>query len=448
MPSNVASQFSSDVVAYIADETLPLARRQLVVYQFGDPLTLPKGRGTTYTASRYNRIPLPYAPLSETVPPPGQTMTITQVTATASQWGDKVTISDVAEMTVYHPLFEKAMELVALQIAETMERNTFVALMAGTQINYVNTRGARASLVAGDVLNPHEINRVTGSLFTLGAPRFMGDEQTDTKLKADAGGAKASSDPRSMPHYTAVIHPLVAQDMRENASVVQAWSYSDINRLYNYELGEFGGVRFTFSNMVPTFTGVAQINPVAGTNGSLATGNYFVVVTASDTTNQYESRIYQVSASTAVTGPNGSLSVTLPALPGFTFSVYVGTTSSPTNLGLCPVSGPTVGPLQGQATQLAPNQTVVITGTGASQTPPAAPATGVTVYPTFVFGRGAYGQVVLDDVKYSYLSQADKSDVLNQLRIIGWKCFYGTLIQNQSFFARVESTSAFSSAFG
>ena len=153
MPSNVASQFSSDVVAYIADETLPLARRQLVVYQFGDPLTLPKGRGTTYTASRYNRIPLPYAPLSETVPPPGQTMTITQVTATASQWGDKVTISDVAEMTVYHPLFEKAMELVALQIAETMERNTFVALMAGTQINYVNTRGARASLVAGDVLS-------------------------------------------------------------------------------------------------------------------------------------------------------------------------------------------------------------------------------------------------------------------------------------------------------
>lgn len=447
MATNSASSFSADVEAYIADKTLPLARRQLVAYQFGDPLTLPKGRGTTYTATRFNRVPLPFAPLSEGVPPSGQTMSISQVSATAQQWGDKVTITDVAEMTIKHPLFQKAIELVALQISETLERNTFNNLMAGTQVNYVNTRGSRASLVAGDVLNPHELNRASGALLTLGAPRFMGDELTDTKLKADAGGAKASSDPRSMPHYTAIVHPLVAQDLRENATIVTAWSYSDLNRLYNYELGEWGGIRFTMSNMVPTFTGVAQINPAAGTNGSLATNNYFIIVTASDTQNQYESRVYQVSASTAVVGPTGSLSVVLPALSGFTYNIYIGTTASPTNLALC-ASGPTSGPMQGQATQLAPGTTVTLTGTGVAQTPPAAPATGVTVYPTFVFGRGAYGQVQLDDVKYSYLTGADKSDPLNQLRIVGWKCMYGTLIENQQFFCRIEGTSAFSTTFG
>jgi len=447
MTTNSASSFSSDVEAYIAEKTLPLARRQLVAYQFGDPLTLPKGRGTTYTATRFNRVPLPFAPLSEGVPPAGQAMTISQVNAQAQQWGDKVTITDVAEMTIKHPLFQKAIELVALQIAETLERNTFNSLMAGTQVNYVNTRGSRAALVAGDVLNPHEVNRASGALFTLGAPRFMGDEQTDTKIKADAGGARASKDPRSMPHYTSIMHPLVAQDMRENSTVVTAWSYSDLNRLYNYELGEWGGIRFCMSNMVPTFTGVAQINPTAGTSGSLATGNYFIVVTASDTQNQYESRIYQVSASTAVVGPTGSLSVVLPALPGFTFNVYIGTTSSPTNLGLC-AAGPTSGPMQGQAVQLSPGQTVTITALGTAQTPPAAPATGLTVYPTFVFGRGAYGQVMLSDVQYSYLTGADKSDPLNQLRIVGWKAMYGTLIQNQQFFMRIESLSAFSTTFG
>ena len=52
MPVNYSASFQSDVEAYIADKTLPLARRQLVVYQFGDPLELPKGRGTTYTATR------------------------------------------------------------------------------------------------------------------------------------------------------------------------------------------------------------------------------------------------------------------------------------------------------------------------------------------------------------------------------------------------------------
>lgn len=447
MATNTAGQFQSDIEAYIADKTLPLARRQLVVYQFGDPLTLPKGRGTTYTATRYLRVPLPYAPLSEGVPPIGETMSIQQVSATAQQWGDKVTITDVAELTIKHPLFKKAIELVGLQISETLERNTFNNLMGGTQINYVNSRGARASLTSGDVLNIHEVNRIVGTLYTTGAPRFMGDEQTDEKISADAGQSAAGGNPRGRPHYTAVIHPLVEQDMRENSTVVQAWSYSDVNKLYNDELGELGGVRFCRSNMVPSWVGVAQVNGTAGNAGSLATGTYYVQVTASDTQNQYESRIYQVSGSVAVTGPNGSISVTLPTVAGFSFNVYIGTTTSPANLGLCAV-GPVSGPLQGQATQLAGGQTVTITGTGVAQTPPAAPATGVTVYPCFVFGRGAYGQVMLDDVRISYLKDADKSDPLNQLRIVGWKVFYGTLIQNQQFFARIECASAFSATFG
>ena len=447
MATNQASSFSADIENYIADKTLPLARRQLVAYQFGDPLRLPKGRGTTYTATRYLRVPLPYAPLSEGVPPVGETMSIQQVSATAQQWGDKITITDVAELTIKHPLFVKATELTALQIAETLERNTFNTLNSGTQVNYVNSRGSRASLTTGDVLNPHEVNRAYGALFTLGAPRYMGDEMTDTKLEADAGGEKASDSPRKMPHYVSIMHPLVAQDMRENSTVVTAWSYSDINRIYNYEVGEWGGIRFCLSNMVPTWTGIAQVNGTPGTAGSLPTGTYYIKVTGSDTQNQFESQLYQVSSSMSVTGPNGSISVTLPSTAGYTYNVYVGTANTTLNLGLT-TSGPTVGPQAGQAVQLAAGATVVITGVGAAQTPPAVPGTGFTVYPTYIIGRGAYGQVMLDDARFTYLKEADKSDPLNQLRVVGWKCFYGTLIQNQQFFMRIESLSAFSSTFG
>lgn len=447
MPVNAAASFSADIENYIADKTLPLARRQLVAYQFGDPLRLPKGRGTTYTATRYLRVPLPYAPLSEGVPPVGETMSIQQVSATAQQWGDKITITDVAELTIKHPLFVKATELTALQIAETLERNTFNTLNSGTQINYVNSRGSRASLTTGDVLNPHEVNRAYGALFTLGAPRYMGDEMTDTKLEADAGGEKASDSPRRMPHYVSLMHPLVAQDMRENSTVVTAWSYSDINRIYNYEVGEWGGIRFCLSNMVPTWTGIAQVNGTPGTAGNLATNTYYVKVTGSDTQNQFESQIYQVSSSMSVTGPNGSISVTVPSTAGFTYNVYVGIANTTLNLGLT-TSGPSIGPQAGQAVQIPAGATVVITGLGAVQTPPAAPGTGFTVYPTYILGRGAYGQVMLDDARFTYLKEADKSDPLNQLRVVGWKVFYGTLIQNNVFFMRIESLSAFSSSFG
>jgi hypothetical protein len=55
---------------------------------------------------------------------------------------------------------------------------------------------------------------------------------------------------------------------------------------------------------------------------------------------------------------------------------------------------------------------------------------------------------MLNDVKFSYLKDADKSDPLNQLRIVGWSCFYGTLLQNVAFAMRIESTSAFSATYG
>jgi hypothetical protein len=274
----------------------------------------------------------------------------------------------------------------------------------------------------------------------------MGDEITDMKIDADAGGAKASSNPRKMPHYVAVMHPLVIGDFRENQTVITAWSYSDLNRLYNYEAGEWGGIRFCKTNMVPSWTGFAQINPVAVAGGALAATNYFLVVTGQDSQNQYESAIYQVSASTAV-GANGALQFTTPNVPGFTYSAYIGTTNTPFNLGVS-AQGPLQGPLQGQATQLPPNTVVTVTALGAAQVPPAAPATGITVYPTFIFGRGAYAQVVLDNAKFTYLKEADKSDPLNQLRVVGWKNYYGTLISNAQFMMRVESTSAFSTAFG
>ena len=446
MANNVAGTFSSDIENYIADETLPLARRQLVAYQFGDPAELPNGRGTTYTASRYGRLPLPFTTLSEGVAPTGENMTIQQVSATMQQWGDKVTITDVAELTIKHPLFKKATELLALQVAETLERNCFNSLMAGTQVNYVNSRGSRGALVAGDVMDTNTVIRTNAALETIGAPRYMGDDQTNTKI--DAGRpSKAQDAPNKMPHYVAIMHTLVVADFRQNSDVRTAWSFSNANGLYNYEAGEWSGIRFCKTNMVPSFTGVAAIIPTAGTAGSLATNTYYFTVTASDTQNQYESRVYQVSTGIAVTGPNGSVSVVLPNIVGFTFNVYTGTTASPANLALS-ASGPTVGPLAGQATQLAPNQTVIITGTGVAQTPPAAPATGLTVYPTFVIGRGAYAQVMLDDVKFTYLTGADKSDPLNQLRVLGWKAFYGTLLVNQLFFARIESVSAYTSAFG
>ncbi len=443
--TNVAATFSADIEAFIQDEVEPLARRQLVAYQFGKPLKLDQHRGTTYTASRYERLPLPFAALQEGVAPAGSAMTVAQVSATAQQWGDRVIITDVANLTIKHPLFKMATDLVAMQQPETLERNTFNTLIAATQINYANGRANRAALVATDVMSPREVNRVVGSMEDYGVPHFNGDEREDMKI--DAGAYKPGKTPANMPHYVALIHPLPVQDMRESASVVNAWAQSDVNRLYNSELGEWGGARFCKSNMVPYWLGVALVTGTASAaGGSLATGSYFIQVTGAPSATSVERRIYQVSASISVTGPTGSISVVIPTLADYVFSVYIGTTSSPTNLGRS-ASGPATGALAGEATQLASGATVIITAVGAAQTPPAAPATGITVFPTIFIGKHSYGQVLLDDVEYHYLTGADKSDPLNQTRVVSWKVFYGSIILNQNFLVRVEHSSAFTPGY-
>ena len=448
---NVTSQFSGDYVPYLDKKILPLALKELSVYQFAEKKELPKGYGNTWIATRYQRIPLPFAPLAESVPPSGETMTIQQVQCVAQQWGDTVTVSDVAQITILHDPFQEAIRLIAMQQAETYERNVFNALMGTAQVNYVNSRGARASLVAGDVLDTTTVLRTTGALKTLGARRFMGPSNDNPKVDIGKGsGAMADKSPQSSPHYAAVCHTLIVADWSQNSTVILARSYSAVNRLYNYEIGEWGGCRFVDSNMVPTFTGIALVSGTPGVAGSLATSaTYNIIITGSDTQNQYESQIYQVSGNLSVTGPNGSISVTMPSTSGFTYSAYIGTSASPSNLAATSSGlAPTTGPLAGMATQIPAGSTIILTALGVAQTPPAAPATGITVYPTFVFGKGSYAVVTLQNVEHFMLSKADKSDPLNQRAVVGWKGFMGMVILNQQFLARIESVSAFSSTFG
>lgn len=445
-PGSSGQSLQNDIELHIASEVLRIAQRQLVAYQFGQPLKIEKNRGVQYTATRYERLPLPSAPLSEGVSAAGEAITIAQVTATAQQWGDLVRVTDVADMTIKHPLFKQAIRLIAIQQPETVERNVLNVLLTGTQVNYANSKTTRAGLLATDVMSPVEIGKIVGSLENFGAPVFNGDERVDMYKDADAK-SKASSRPDVMPHLVSLIHPLVAQDLRQNTTIATAWSYSDVNRLYNNDLGEWGGARFCKTNMMPYWTGVAQVNGVASTQGgALATGTYYIQLTASPIQTSVEQKIYQVSTSISVTGPTGSIAVTMPTLPGYVFNVYIGTSTSPTNLALS-YSGPALGPLTGQATQLASGAGIVLTGVGIAQTPPAAPATGVTVFPTLFFGQDAYGQVLLDDVEYYYLKGADKSDALNQTRVVSWKMFYGTIILNNAYMARVEAGSAFSPGY-
>ena len=359
----------------------------------------------------------------------------------------QVNITDVAVKTLMHNPFERAKNLSAIQLAETLDRNKVLTLMGSTQVNYVNSRGSRAALVAGDVLDPYTITRTSGALVDIKAPQFNGPPSSQPNPRRDIreGQPRAGSNPRGNPHYVAVSRIFPLNDLRQNSIVSNAWAQSDINKLYNAEVGEWAGMRFCESNMMPSFTGVAAVSG-ANAVGSLATATYYLQVTGVDQ-NGYESRNYQVSAGIAVT--TGGIVFTTPDVANYTFRAYVGLTTSPANLGTT-TSGPSSGPMTGQAVDLPRNTSITITDIGMPQVPPAPPATGVTVYPVFVFGEDAYGVLQFEgkNVDWSYLDKAEKADPHNQTRVVAWTAWDGAMILNSQFMARIECASAFGPTFG
>ncbi len=439
---NTSSQYAGATTRIIAAKSLEEVQRYLVMYQFADKETMQHGHGVTWSAIRWSRLPLPQFPIAEGTPPTANTLSFTQVTGSAVQWAGRLVFTDVSLITTQQSLITEGSRMLGMQLGEMKERNAMVALMSGTQVNYANAVGARASLGAGDNLNPTDVSRTFANMVNLGVHMWNGQTGEDVQRSIDYTARQSEKTIKSVEHLVAVGNAFPLDDLSNNPTVVAAWQRSDVNRLYINEMGYWKGITFCRSNMIPTFTGIAQVNGTPGT-GSLPTATYTIQVTGSDGQNFYESQIYQLSADIAVIA--GGINVTTPSTPNFLYNVYVGIGSAapPANFGLTSSSGsPTSGPFIGQTVALPPSTAIVITGIGSMAIPPAAPATGLTVYPTLVFGKNAFACLKLEGVSWNRLMDADKSDPHNQLRSIGWKVFEGWVIKDQRYLARIETTAS------
>jgi N4-gp56 family major capsid protein len=442
---NTSNQYAGITTRLIAKEALEQTQRYLVLYQFAEKKTIPHGHGVQWEAFRWNYMNLPHFPTAEGVAPSPNSLDFTQITGTAVQWAGRWVGTDVATITTQQDLMRAAGKQLGMQLAQMKERNGFVNAMSGSQVNYANAVGSRAGLAATDVLNPTDVNRTYANLSNLGAQKWMGQTGETVERSIDYTARNSEKTIKGVEHYVAIGSIFPLEDLRNNPTVVTAWSRSDIDRLYINQMGYWGGITFCETNMAPTFTGVAQVNG-ANAVGSLPTATYTLTVTGWDNAKFYESLIYQLSTDIAVT--TGGISFTTPNTPGFTFAAYIGVGSGalPTQLGLT-TSGPAIGSFAGQAIELPPNTAVTLTGLGAQMIPPAAPTTGVTVHSIFVFGKEAFACLKLEGVQWMRPSGPDKADQLDQLRVVGWKVMEGWTILDQRKMARIECAASNNGTF-
>jgi len=424
---------SPDILAvYMMDELLERAEKDTVFWNLAEKSTIPKGSGKTAQFTRYERLPLPEAPLEESVTPQATPITLSTVDAVLDQWGAVVSMSDIVVLVIKHPLVQQARELLTLQHNELVDREVQVVAMGSSNIYFAANRASRAALTQADVIVTDDVRRIVANLRSAGAPTYEGGR------------------------FRGVVDPFVEMDISKDSTFQLAGVFSQVGTLKDADIGRWMGVDWMRSNFIPVITlmSASYYNiPVAGgavppgATGfpSGGTGATRVVVTRMDPLTGFET---QIGAETQVTGAAAyAAAVSIQgAAPSGSYRVYCSQPGGATGTATLQVrirhtagNTDTVNLVAGGAPTTA--GTYVITGSG-PVAPPIPPA--VNIHISYVMGRGYLGATTLDALKtYIVPATASESDPLAQRTKAGWKQMFKALVLNPVFGTRVESASAF-----
>lgn len=226
---------SPRTAAYAEKELLKRGLPFLVLEKFGQAKPLPENSTKVMKFRRYNALPNTPQALTEGVTPTGQSLTVTDVTATLAQYGDKVTITDVILDTHEDQTLNEAVALLGEQAAQMIEKMRFGVLKAGTNVLYANGSARNAVNTAISITLQR---RAVRALKRQNA-RFITSIVRSTPNYGTENVA---------PGYVALIHPDLEADVRGLTGFVPAEKYGSMTPWEN-ELGKCEDVRYVSSTI-------------------------------------------------------------------------------------------------------------------------------------------------------------------------------------------------------
>lgn len=223
MTKTTTSDMAPTMKEFYDTALLENAREASVFDQFAK--VQPMTHGKTAEWRKFKTFAPATTPLQEGVVPTGKTLGMTNITATLSQHGDFVPVSDVLEMTAFDDVIFGATEEMGAAGGETddiLTRNALIGADA-TNVMWVNGGSSRDSLSGSDKLTPADINKAVTMLKKMKAPKING-------------------------YYVAVVHPSIAEDIRNSDDWKEFHKYNAVNPIFKGEIGELHGCKFIESN--------------------------------------------------------------------------------------------------------------------------------------------------------------------------------------------------------
>lgn len=239
MAQTAYGDISPRTAAYAEKELLKRGLPYLVLEKFGQAKALPEHATKVIKFRRYNALPNTPTTLTEGVTPTGQTLAVTDVTATLAQYGDKVTITDVILDTHEDPTLNESVALLGEQAAQMIEKMRFGVLKAGTNVLYANgaTRDA--------------VNTAISITLQRRAVRAL-KRQNARFITSIVRSTPSYGTENVAPGFVALIHPDLESDVRSLTGFVPAEKYGTMTPWEN-ELGKCEDVRYVSSTIFEPF---------------------------------------------------------------------------------------------------------------------------------------------------------------------------------------------------
>lgn len=198
------------------------AEEDLIFDQFADKRPIPAHGGRTIEFRKYSPFAKALTPLTEGVTPDGHKINMSVITATASQFGDYVTLSDRLILEAIDNNIVEATELSGSQAGRTLDTVTRDVVSAGTNVLYAP---------AGSTAVTSRANLTTDSVIT-----------SDLILKA-ATILRTNIATKIDGNYVAIVHPHVAEVLKKDAKFISWNQYTTPEKYWKGEIGSIHGVR-------------------------------------------------------------------------------------------------------------------------------------------------------------------------------------------------------------
>lgn len=373
-------------------ELIRTAWPQLVHDQFAQKRPIPKNGGQSVEFRQFGDLPKALTPLTEGVTPNGKKLSATAKTATVSQYGDYVTISDKLDLTAIDPVALEAVDVIGKQMGLTLDTVTRNKLHQGLQVMYAPLRSSagaetevssRSKLDKSAVLTVKLVQQARTELKAMNVPTF------------DDGC------------YVMIIHPYSAYDLKRDPEWRKPHEYADTRQLYNGEVGMVDGVRFVETSEAKIYCGedLASNSRTLTVNGAVS------------------------SAGKTINFDGGTVAAN--ALAGR--YVLIGDKR-------VKVVSNTTSALTLDTAITAEDNAVIYPGEGG--------AGGGAVFGNLIFGKNAYGVTEIEgggaETIIKPKGSAGTADPLNQRSTVGWKAIKTAEILVDFYMMRMECGSTYS----